>query len=143
MIGSGFGGLFAAKALRGAPVRVTMVDRTNHHLFQPLLYQVATGILSEGQIAPPSREVFRRYRSMEIVMGEVTEVDAAAHEVRLNEFGVPAAISYDSLIVAAGAVTSYFGNEKFRENSSSLKSLRDALDLRERIFAAFERAEVE
>src|ERR1039458_3363241 len=109
IIGCGFGGLFAAKALRRAPVRVTLIDRTNHHLFQPLLYQVATGILSEGQIAPAVRDVLRHHPSLRVVLGEVDTIDAAARTVTATELGgTPATFSYDSLIVAGGAVTSSF-----------------------------------
>jgi NADH dehydrogenase len=143
IIGSGFGGLFAAKALRRAPVRVTMVDRTNHHLFQPLLYQVATGILSEGQIAPVSRDIFRNYPSMEIVLAEVTRLDPQAGRIEMTEFGRSTSLEYDSLIVAAGVATSYFGHDEFRPASLPMKSLRDALALREQIYGTFELAEAE
>ena len=143
IIGSGFGGIFAAKALRRAPVRVTLISRTNHHLFQPLLYQVATGILSEGQIAPATRDIFRNYASMRVLLAEVHGIDAAAKTVSVSEFGQPATIAYDSLIVAAGAVTSYFGHDEFRAEASGMKSLDDALELRGQIFGAFERAEAE
>lgn len=141
IVGAGFGGLFAAKALRRAPVRVTLIDRTNHHLFQPLLYQVATGILSEGQIAPASRDIFRNYRSMEVVLGEVRAIDPDAQVVEVLEFGSTTSIAYDSLIVAAGATTSYFGHDEYRSHASGMKSLDDALRLRGQIFSAFERAE--
>jgi NADH dehydrogenase len=144
IIGSGFGGLFAAKALKHAPVDVTMIDRTNHHLFQPLLYQVATGILSEGQIAPPIRDVLRHNRSAHVVLGEVGDVDPVARTVTTTEIGGrQVAISYDSLIVAAGAVTSYYGHDEFRRAAPGMKSLTDALYLRGQIFGAFERAEAE
>lgn len=143
IIGSGFGGLFAAKALKRAPVRVTLIDRTNFHLFQPLLYQVATGILSEGQIAPPTRDVFRNYPNMRIVMGEVTAIDPEDRSVQVIEFGSTIRIGYDSLIVAAGSTTSYFGHDKFHEHSLPMKSLDDALALRQRIYGAFELAEAE
>lgn len=143
IIGGGFGGLFAAKALRRTPVRVTLIDRTNHHLFQPLLYQVATGILSEGQIAPASRDIFRHYRSMSIVLGEVQSIDPVAKTLEVLEFGSTSTIAYDSLIVAAGATTSYFGHDEFRPHAPGMKSLDDALRLREQIFGAFERAEAE
>jgi len=143
IIGSGFGGLFAAKALRRVPVRVTLIDRTNHHLFQPLLYQVATGILSEGQIAPAIRDIFRNYNSMRIVLGEVEHIDPAARQLAVTELDHPVTISYDSLIVAGGAVTSYFGHDDFRRRASGMKSLDDALYLRGQIFGAFEEAEAE
>ena len=143
IIGAGFGGLFAARALRRIPVRVTLIDRTNHHLFQPLLYQVATGILSEGQIAPATRDIFRRYRSMQIVLGEVRSIDPGAHAIEVNEFGSDRIIPYDSLIVAAGSATSYFGHDEYRRHAPGMKSLDDALHLRGQIFGAFERAEAE
>ena len=101
IIGSGFGGLFAARALKLAPVRVTLIDRTNHHLFQPLLYQVATGILSEGQIAPPTRDVLRNHRSLRVVLADVQRIDVSTRTVHADEFGEPLTITYDSLIVAA------------------------------------------
>jgi NADH:ubiquinone reductase (H+-translocating) len=144
IVGSGFGGLFAAKALRRAPVRVTVIDRTNHHLFQPLLYQVATGILSEGQIAPPIRDVLRKNPAVNVVLGEVTDFDPIAHTVATTELGgrkVP--LHFDSLIVATGSVTSYYGHDEFRGAASGMKTLDDAMHLRGQIFGAFERAESE
>ena len=143
IIGCGFGGLFAARALKRAPVRITLIDRTNHHLFQPLLYQVATGILSEGQIAPAIRDVLRNYPALRVILGEVEDIDIATRTVRVDEFGKPLTISYDSLIVAGGASTSYFGHDEFRTNSCSMKTLDDALALRGNIFGAFELAEAE
>jgi NADH:ubiquinone reductase (H+-translocating) len=143
IIGSGFGGLFAARALKRAPVRITLIDRTNHHLFQPLLYQVATGILSEGQIAPPIRDVLRTYPSLRVILGEVEHVDVEARQVHVDEFGKPLTIGYDSLIVACGATSSYFGHDEFREASCGMKTLDDALALRGNIFGAFELAEAE
>ena len=143
IIGCGFGGLFASRALKGAPVRVTLIDRTNHHLFQPLLYQVATGILSEGQIAPAIRDVLRNYPSFRVVLAEVQRIDVGAREVHADEFGKPLTIAYDSLIVAGGATTSYFGHDEFRRAASGVKSLDDALALRGQIFGAFELAEAE
>ena len=143
IIGSGFGGLFAARALKRAPVRITLIDRTNHHLFQPLLYQVATGILSEGQIAPPIRDVLRNYPALRVILGEVENIDVEAHEVHVDEFGKPLSIGYDSLIVAGGASSSYFGHDEFRTSSCSMKTLDDALALRGDIFGAFELAEAE
>jgi NADH:ubiquinone reductase (H+-translocating) len=141
IIGCGFGGLFAARALKGAPVSVTVVDGRNHHLFQPLLYQVATGILSEGQIAPPIRDVFRRHPNTSVVLAEVKRIDVASRMVHADEFGRPVAIPYDSLIVACGAETCYFGHDKFKAHVCTMKSLDDALTLRGRIFGAFELAE--
>ncbi len=143
IIGSGFGGLFAARALKRAPVRITLIDRTNHHLFQPLLYQVATGILSEGQIAPPIRDVLRNYPDLRVILGEVENIDVEARVVHVDEFGKPLTIGYDSLIVAGGASSSYFGHDEFRSSSCSMKTLDDALALRGQIFGAFELAEAE
>ena len=143
IIGAGFGGLFAARALRKDPVDVTVIDRTNHHLFQPLLYQVATGILSEGDIAPPIRDVLRHQRNAEVRIGEVTKIDLAARTVTVETLGRTAEVGYDSLIVAAGAAQSYFGHEEFSEHAPGMKSIDDALELRGRIFGAFEMAERE
>jgi NADH:ubiquinone reductase (H+-translocating) len=144
IIGCGFGGLFAAKALkRTRGVQVTLIDRTNHHLFQPLLYQVATGILSEGQIAPAIRDVFRNYDSLRVLLAEVQRIDVAARQVHADEFGKPMTIDYDSLIVAGGATTSYFGHDEFAASASGMKSLDDALTLRGQIFGTFELAEAE
>jgi NADH dehydrogenase len=143
IIGSGFGGLFAARSLKRAPVRVTLIDRTNHHLFQPLLYQVATGILSEGQIAPAIRDVFRNYPSLRVILAEVEDIDVQSRAVHVDEFGKQITIGYDSLIVACGASSSYFGHDEFRANSCAMKTLDDALTLRGNIFGAFELAEAE
>jgi NADH:ubiquinone reductase (H+-translocating) len=142
VVGSGFGGLFATRALRRAPVVVTVVAATNHHLFQPLLYQVATGILSTGEIAPPVREVLRRQANATVVQGEVTGLDAAARTLAVRApDGTAQIVAYDSLIVAAGMVTSYFGNPRFEQHAHGMKSIEDALDLRSKIFGAFEMAE--
>ncbi len=142
VIGSGFGGLFAAKRLKRADVDVTVVARTTHHLFQPLLYQVATGILSEGEIAPATREVLRRQENAHVLLGEVTRIDLAARTVTsaspLGETVTP----YDSLVVSAGSTQSYFGNDGFAEHAPGLKSIDDALEVRGRIFGAFELAEL-
>jgi NADH dehydrogenase len=143
IIGSGFGGLFAARALKLAPVRVTLIDRTNHHLFQPLLYQVATGILSEGQIAPPTRDVLRNHRWLRVILADVKRIDVDSRTVHADEFGQPLTVAYDSLIVAGGAATSYFGHDEFQQWSCGLKSLDDALALRGKIFGSFELAEAE
>jgi NADH dehydrogenase len=142
VIGSGFGGLFAAQALRGAPVDVTLVAKTTHHLFQPLLYQVATGILSEGEIAPATREILRRQENARVVLGEVTDIDLAARTVTSSVLGRTTVHPYDELIVAAGAGQSYFGNDRFAEFAPGMKSIDDALELRGRIFGAFELAEL-
>jgi NADH:ubiquinone reductase (H+-translocating) len=142
IIGSGFGGLFAAQALRKAPVDVTIIGKTSHHLFQPLLYQVATGILSEGEIAPATREILRRHENTRVVLGEVTDIDLAARTVTSTVLGRVTVHPYDELIVAAGAGQSYFGNDRFAEHAPGMKSIDDALELRGRIFGAFELAEL-
>jgi NADH dehydrogenase len=143
IIGCGFAGLFATKALRRAPVEVVVVDRTNHHLFQPLLYQVATGVLSEGDIAPPIRDVLRHQQNARVVLGEVVDVDAAAREVTIATVGRRTTLSYDSLIVATGASQSYFGHDEYARHAPGMKTVDDALELRGRIFGAFELAELE
>jgi NADH:quinone reductase (non-electrogenic) len=142
VIGSGFGGLFSTKALRRADVDVTMIAKTTHHLFQPLLYQVATGILSEGEIAPPTREVLSSQKNARVMLGEVTDVDLEARTVTSQVLNRVTVTPYDSLIVAAGAGQSYFGNDKFAEFAPGMKSIDDALELRGRIFGAFELAEL-
>lgn len=143
IIGSGFGGLFAARRLRRAPVEVTIIDRATHHLFQPLLYQVATGILSEGEIAPATRDILRHQRNASVVLGEVIDIDLAGRTVRSNVLDSELITPYDSLIVAAGGGTSYFGHDEFAVHAPGLKSIDDALELRGRIFGAFELAEIE
>ena len=143
IIGSGFGGLFSAKHLKGMDVDVTMISRVNHHLFQPLLYQVATGILSEGEIAPATREVLRKQSNLTVLLGEVTTIDLAARTVSSGAAGMTTVTPYDSLIVAAGADNSYFGHPEFAKNAPGLKSIDDALEQRARIFGAFEAAELE
>ena len=142
VIGSGFGGLFSTKALRRADVDVTMIAKTTHHLFQPLLYQVATGILSEGEIAPPTREVLSRQKNARVILGEVTGIDLEARTVTSRVLNSVTVTPYDSLIVAAGAGQSYFGNDRFAEFAPGMKSIDDALELRGRIFGAFELAEL-
>ena len=142
VIGSGFGGLFGTKALRRADVDVTMVAKTTHHLFQPLLYQVATGILSEGEIAPPTREVLAGQENARVILGEVTDIDLEARTVTSHVLHRVTVTPYDSLIVAAGAGQSYFGNDHFSEFAPGMKSIDDALELRGRIFGAFELAEL-
>src|SRR5215207_5586512 len=144
IVGGGFGGLFATKALAMAAVDVTLIDRHNYHLFQPLLYQVSTGILSEGQIGPPLREVTRNARNCRVTLGEVTGFDlekriVAAIDPVVERMEIP----YDSLIVAAGGRTSYFGNDQFEHVAPGMKTIDDALELRRRIFGAFELAELE
>ncbi len=142
IIGSGFGGLFSAQALKRAAVDVTLIARTTHHLFQPLLYQVATGILSEGVIAPSTREVLSHQRNVTVLLGDVTEVDLQARTVTSTALQQETVTTYDSLIVAAGAGQSYFGNDSFAEFAPGMKSIDDALELRGRIFGAFEVAEL-
>jgi NADH dehydrogenase len=144
IVGGGFGGLFAAKFLRRAPVEVTLIDRTNHHTFQPLLYQLATGILSEGAVAPPLREVLRRHRNVRVELADATGFDLEAKTVTATlPLGPPRIIPYDSLIVAAGAMGSYFGHDEFARFAPGMKTIDDALELRARIFGAFEMAEME
>ena len=142
VIGSGFGGLFGTKALRRADVDVTVIAKTTHHLFQPLLYQVATGILSEGEIAPPTREILSSQDNARVILGEVTGIDLEARTVTSQVLGRDTVTSYDSLLVAAGASQSYFGNDHFAEFAPGMKSIDDALELRGRIFGAFEMAEL-
>jgi NADH dehydrogenase len=143
IVGAGFGGLFAARALRRRPVRVTIIDRTNHHLFQPLLYQVATGILSSGEIAPAIRDIVRRFHNTEVHLATVTSIDLERRVVHSTQGGRPLETPYNSLIVATGARTSYFGHDELSRWAPGMKSVDDALELRGRIFGAFEAAEVE
>lgn len=146
IVGSGFGGLFAAKSLGRAPatIEVTLISRTNHHLFQPLLYQVATGILSEGQIAPATRDVLKKKRNVFVELAEVTGFDLKArHVTAVQPGGRKVTLSYDSLIVAAGVGQSYFGHDEYAEWAPGMKTLADALDQRARILGAFEMAELE
>ena len=142
VIGSGFGGLFAAQKLKHADVDVTLVSRTSHHLFQPLLYQVATGILSAGEIAPATREVLRDQKNVQVVLGDVVDIDLEKRHVVAVTERRDLELPYDSLIVAAGSGQSYFGNDQFAEFAPGMKSVDDALELRARIFNAFERAEL-
>ncbi|WP_192498615.1 NAD(P)/FAD-dependent oxidoreductase [Ornithinimicrobium pratense] len=142
VIGSGFGGLFAAKALKDPAVSVTVVARTGHHLFQPLLYQVATGILSEGVIAPPTRDVLAAQDNARVLLGDVQRVNLAERTLTTMTAGREMVYDYDSLIVAAGANQSYFGNDQFAEFAPGMKTIDDALELRGRIYGAFELAEL-
>ncbi|TIC88348.1 NAD(P)/FAD-dependent oxidoreductase [Nocardioides sp. GY 10113] len=142
VIGSGFGGLFGTEALKRSDVDVTMIAKTSHHLFQPLLYQVATGILSEGEIAPPTREVLSSQKNAQVLLGEVTDIDLTNRMITSQVLGRELKTPYDSLIVAAGAGQSYFGNDHFSEYAPGMKSIDDALELRGRIFGAFEMAEL-
>ncbi len=141
VIGSGFGGLFATQSLRRADCDVTLISRTTSHLFQPLLYQVATGILSMGEIAPATREILKDQPNATVVLGEVTDIDVDARTVTSQAAPGPLVTPYDSLIVAAGAGQSYFGNDHFAEFAPGMKSIDDALELRGRIFGSFELAE--
>lgn len=139
IVGAGFGGLAAARALRRAPARVTVVDRRNHHLFQPLLYQVATAALSPGDIAYPIRAVLRRNRNASVLLAEAVSIDAAARRVLLADGVVP----YDFLVLATGSTHSYFGHDEWATRAPGLKDFDDALEIRRRILLAFERAERE
>ena len=141
IVGGGFGGLYAALALaRDDRVDLTLVDRRNFHLFQPLLYQVGTGALASGEIAAPLRAVVRRYSNTRVILGEAVALDAERREVGLSDGGV---VPFDSLIVATGARFSYFGHDEWARHAPGLKSIDDALEIRRRIFIAFEAAERE
>lgn len=142
IIGSGFGGLFAAKNLKRADVDVTLIAKTTHHLFQPLLYQVATGILSVGEIAPATRIILRKQRNAQVLLGDVVGIDLANKTVTSKLLDWERVTPYDSLIVAAGAQQSYFGNDHFEAFAPGMKTVDDALELRGRILGAFEAAEV-
>jgi NADH:ubiquinone reductase (H+-translocating) len=140
IVGGGFGGTRATKGLENAPVEITLIDRTNHHLFQPLLYQVATGVLSAGQIAPALRGMFRSQQNVRVLLGAVTGIDLERRTVRMiaeDEHEVP----YDTLIVATGATHSYFGHEEWERLAPGMKTLDDASRVRSRILGAFELAE--
>ncbi|MBA2080183.1 NAD(P)/FAD-dependent oxidoreductase [Rhodanobacter sp. PCA2] len=139
ILGGGFGGLSAARALAGAPARITLVDRHNHHLFQPLLYQVATAGLSAPSIAAPLRQILRHQRNVTVLMDEVTGIDLAQRRVQLTR----ERLDYDWLLVATGAAHAYFGHDDWAGNAPGLKSLDDALAIRRRVLTAFERAEQE
>jgi NADH dehydrogenase len=140
VIGGGFGGLSACKALRNAPCRVTLLDRRNHHVFQPLLYQVAAAALSPGDIAAPIRWVLRRSRNIRVLLAEVAQIDVNGRRVVLSDGDV---MDYDALIVAAGASHTYFGHPEWEPFAPGLKTLEDALEVRRRVLMAFERAERE
>jgi NADH dehydrogenase len=142
IIGSGFGGLFAAKELAKAPVDVTIVSSTLHHLFQPLLYQLATGILSSGEIAPPTRSIMRRQANISVLAGTVAEVDLQQRVAKASFGRQKYDLAYDYLIVAAGAGQSYFGNDHFADFAPGMKTIDQALEIRGRIFGAFEMAEI-
>src|SRR5947209_2108452 len=142
IIGSGFGGLNAARSLKRADVDVTLISKTTTHLFQPLLYQVATGILSEGDIAPTTRLILRKQKNVRVLWGDVAAIDLKAQTVTSHLMGLQTVTPYDSLIVAAGAQQSYFGNDDYAAFAPGMKSIDDALELRGRILGAFEAAEV-
>jgi NADH:ubiquinone reductase (H+-translocating) len=139
IIGGGFGGLYAAKTLAKAPVKVTLIDKRNFHLFQPLLYQVATGGLSPNNISSPLRSLLKHHKNIEVLMSEVIQIDAQKQTVKMHY----REISYDSLIVATGATHQYFNNNKWADKAPGLKTVEDALEIRRRILIAFEAAEKE
>ncbi|MEA5571643.1 NAD(P)/FAD-dependent oxidoreductase [Calothrix sp. UHCC 0171] len=139
IIGGGFGGLYTAKALAKANVDVTLIDKRNFHLFQPLLYQVATGTLSPGDISSPLRSILSKSKNTKVLLGEVSDIDPKTQEVILND----RIVRYDTLIVATGANHSYFGNDAWKEVAPGLKTVEDAIEIRRRIFSAFEAAEKE
>ena len=138
IVGGGFAGLWATRALASTPVRITLVDRGNHHLFQPLLYQVATAGLSAPDIAAPLRHILRKQRNVEVRMATVTGIDADAKRIELDD---GSALDFDTLLLASGATHAYFGNDHWAEHAPGLKTLDDALDLRRKLLLAFERAE--
>lgn len=139
IVGGGFGGLYAAKALSNTNVNVTLIDKRNFHLFQPLLYQVATGTLSPADISAPLRSVFSSSKNTKVLWGEVSNIDPQAQQVFLGDQVVP----YDTLVVATGANHSYFGKDNWKEFAPGLKTVEDAIEMRRRIFSAFEAAEQE
>src|SRR5881227_3764210 len=138
ILGGGFGGLSAAQALKRAPVQVTLIDRRNFHLFQPLLYQVATGSLSPGEIAAPLRSVLRNQKNTEVLLGEAADIDPENNRLTLRDGGQ---FEYDSLIVSTGSRTSYYGNDSWQKMAPSLKTVEEATTIRQRILLAFEKAE--
>ena len=138
IIGGGFGGLSAAQALKSAPVDVTLIDRRNYHLFQPLLYQVATGSLSPGEVAAPLRGVLSRQKNTRVLLGDVLDIDPVSKQVVLAD---GATFDYDSLIVSAGSQTSYYGHDVWSQWAPGLKSIEEATTLRHKILYAFEVAE--
>lgn len=146
VIGGGFGGLTAARHLTGAPVEITLIDRRNFHLFQPLTYQVATGALSPAEVCYPLRSIFKRHPNVQVLMGEVTDIDLDRRELRLEPGAAESAtmtVAYDILIVAGGSHYSYFGNDEWKVAAPEVKSLESALSVRRRLLSAFEAAEVE
>ncbi|MEL6495158.1 MAG: NAD(P)/FAD-dependent oxidoreductase [Cyanobacteria bacterium J06623_7] len=140
IVGGGFGGLYAAKSLKNAPVKVTLIDKRNFHLFQPLLYQVATGTLSPADIASPLRVVLSKHKNTQVLLDKVVDIDPEAKKVHLEDRD---ALDYDALIVATGVSHHYFGNDQWQDDAPGLKTVEDALEMRRRIFMAFEAAEKE
>ena len=138
ILGGGFGGLYAAQRLKHAPVQVTVIDRRNFHLFQPLLYQVATGALSPGEISAPIRGILSKQRNTRVLLGETSDIDPDAKRVTLKD---GAQVSYDTLIVATGSQSSYFGNNHWKDWAPPLKTVEDATTIRHKILLAFEAAE--
>ena len=144
IVGGGFGGLAAARSLKGSPVKVVLIDRTNHHLFQPLLYQVATSVLGPGQISSPIRSILRSSNNTTVILGNVTGVDLVAKHVIVDgQDRVAVPVSYDYLILATGQTHSYFGHDEYAQYAPGLKNLADAVVIRNRILTAFEMAEAE
>src|SRR4051794_23795963 len=139
VIGGGFGGLYAVRALRKEPVDIVLLDRCNYHLFQPLLYQLATGALSSGDITAPLRAIFSRDKRVRVLLGEAVDFDLQNRKVITTDGETP----YDTLVVAAGSVTNYFGHDDWRDSALGLKSVEEAVELRRRVFFAFEEAEKE
>ncbi len=140
IVGGGFGGLYAAKSLKDAPVKVTLIDKRNFHLFQPLLYQVATGTLSPADIASPLRVILSKHKNTQVLLDKVVDIDPDAKKVYLEE---REALNYDALVVATGVSHHYFGNDQWQNDAPGLKTVEDALEMRRRIFTAFEAAEKE
>jgi len=140
IVGAGFAGLYCARALKRAPARITVIDRRNHHLFQPLLYQVATGGLNPADIASPTRAILRRQRNAQVLLAEVRDVELDARQVRLED---GSAVPYDQLVIATGATHAYYGHPEWASVAPGLKTVEDALEIRRRILVAFERAERE
>ncbi|HEY6395652.1 MAG TPA: FAD-dependent oxidoreductase, partial [Candidatus Binataceae bacterium] len=139
ILGGGFGGLKAARVLQKAPAQLTLIDSRNHHLFQPLLYQVATAALNPSDIAKPIRSILRKQKNTEVMLGEATSVDLGAKRVKLRM----GAVDYDYLVIATGATHSYFGHNDWEEAAPGLKTIEDALEIRRRVLVAFEAAERE
>src|SRR5829696_6975883 len=140
IVGGGFGGLWAAKSLANKPVDVTLIDRKNHHVFQPLLYQVATAVLSPGEVARPIRRILHFAKNIEVILGEVVDFDTANDRIRLED---GSEVPFDYLIVAAGARHAYFGHDEWEVSAPGLKTIEDAVEIRRRVLLAFELAERE